>query len=45
MINTSKQHKCDRQFRWISSVTGDPEIIENLNQKMEVCNESIIFAL
>lgn len=34
MINKSEQHKCDRQFRWISSVSGDPEILENLNQKM-----------
>ncbi|BAZ32296.1 type 11 methyltransferase [Cylindrospermum sp. NIES-4074] len=34
MINTSEKHKCDRQFRWISSVDGDPKIIENLNQKM-----------
>jgi ubiquinone/menaquinone biosynthesis C-methylase UbiE len=25
---------CDRQFRWLSSVTGDPEILSNLNQKM-----------
>jgi SAM-dependent methyltransferase len=25
---------CDRQFRWLSSVTGDPEILSNLNQRM-----------
>jgi ubiquinone/menaquinone biosynthesis C-methylase UbiE len=25
---------CDRQFRWVSSVTGDPEILSSLSQKM-----------
>lgn len=27
--------KCDRQFRWISSVNGDPEILSALDQEMK----------
>jgi ubiquinone/menaquinone biosynthesis C-methylase UbiE len=26
--------KCDRQFRWISSVNGDPELLSSLNDQM-----------
>lgn len=34
MINQSEQHKCDRQFRWMSSVTGDTKVLSVLNQQM-----------
>ncbi len=34
MVNLSDKYKCNRQFHWMSSVTGDQEVLENLNQQM-----------
>ena len=33
-MNTQKVQKCDRNFRWISSVTGDAQILSQLNEQM-----------